>query len=80
MEISHKKRNLCPYIDQEVYRSWEECEFGGVERWNGTVEWTTGVDYWTGLLECHAHKCTVHSMTAHALLTHRLRLPWLARI
>ena len=20
------------------------------------VEWTTGVKYWTGLLECHAHK------------------------
>ena len=31
------------------------CEFGGLERWNGTVEWTTGVEYWTGLLECHAH-------------------------
>ena len=34
--------------------SWEY-EFGGLERWNGTVEWTTGVEYWTGLLECHAH-------------------------
>ena len=32
-----------------------EYEFGGLERWNGTVEWTTGVEYWTGLLECHAH-------------------------
>ena len=33
-----------------------ECEFAGVERRTGTVEWTTGVEYWTGLLECHAHK------------------------
>ena len=23
------------------------CEFAGVERWNGTVEWTTGVEYWS---------------------------------
>ena len=20
------------------------------------MEWTTGVEHWTGLLECHAHK------------------------
>ena len=39
------------------------------------MEWNGGVDYWTGLLECHAHKCAVHSMTAHATITHRLRLP-----
>ena len=26
------------------------CEFAGVERWNGTVEWTTGVEHWTGVL------------------------------
>ena len=25
--------------------------------WNGG--WTTGVEYWTGLLERHAHKCTI---------------------
>ena len=24
-----------------------ECEFGGLERWNGTVEWSTGLDPWT---------------------------------
>ena len=35
--------------------SIREYEFCGLERWNGTVEWTTGVEYWTGLLECHAH-------------------------
>ena len=23
------------------------CEFGGLEWWNGTVEWTTGLDYWS---------------------------------
>ena len=46
-----------------------EYEFGGLERWNGTVEWTTGVKYWTGLLECHAPNigeivpgCIDHSM------------------
>ena len=31
-------------------------EFAGVERPTGMVEWTTGVEHWTGLLECHAHK------------------------
>ena len=36
------------------------CELGGLERWNGTVEWTTGVEYWTGLLECHAHRCILY--------------------
>ena len=36
-----------------------EYEFAGVERQTGRVEWTTGVEYWTGLLECHAHK-SVH--------------------
>ena len=25
------------------------------------VDWNGGVDYWTGLLECHAHKCTIWS-------------------
>ena len=24
-----------------------EYEFGGLEWWNGEVEWTTGVDYWS---------------------------------
>ena len=33
-----------------------ECEFAGVERPTGTVEWTTGVEHWIGLLECHTHK------------------------
>ena len=27
------------------------CEFGGVERQTGTVEWTTGVEYWNGAVE-----------------------------
>ena len=25
-----------------------ECEFAGVERWNGPLEWSTGLDYWSG--------------------------------
>ena len=25
-------------------------------RWSGMTEWNGGVDYWSGLLECHAHK------------------------
>ena len=29
-----------------ISHSWV-CEFGGVERWNGTVEWSTGLDYWS---------------------------------
>ena len=29
----------------------------GSETMNGTVEWTTGEDYRSGVLECHAHKC-----------------------
>ena len=24
-----------------------EYEFGGLEWWNGTVEWSTGLDYWS---------------------------------
>ena len=24
-------------------------------QWTGTMEWNGGVEYWTGLLECHAH-------------------------
>ena len=32
------------------------CEFTGVEQHYGTVEWTTGVECWTGLLECHTHE------------------------
>ena len=24
-------------------------------RWTGTMEWNGGVEYWTGLLKCHAH-------------------------
>ena len=24
-----------------------EYEFSGLERWNGTVEWSTGLDYWS---------------------------------
>ena len=49
--------------------NYRECEFAGVERQTGTVEWTTGVEYWTGLLECHAHK------SAHALIKRYLE-PW----
>ena len=44
--------------------SWE-CEFAGVEQSTGTVEWTTGVEHWTGLMECHAHKLT----DAHKMLS-----------
>ena len=29
-----------------------EYEFGGVDYWTGTVEWTTGLERWSGLLEC----------------------------
>ena len=25
------------------------CEFGGLERWNGMVEWSTGLDYWSAM-------------------------------
>ena len=25
------------------------CEFAGVERWNGTVEWSTGLEYWNAM-------------------------------
>ena len=28
------------------------------------VEWNGGVEYWTGLLECHAHKYTASSVMA----------------
>ena len=24
-------------------------EFGGLDFWNGPVEWTTGVEYWTAM-------------------------------
>ena len=30
----------------------------GMERWNGLLEWSTGLE--TGLLECHAHKLVVY--------------------
>ena len=30
---------------------------------NGTVEWTTGVEHWTGLLECHAHKVYAYTVS-----------------
>ena len=33
--------------------------------WNGTVEWTTGVGHWTGLLECHAHKLVAYFGMPH---------------
>ena len=32
---------------QDDHRLYGVCEFGGVERWNGTVEWTTGVEHWS---------------------------------
>ena len=35
-------RSFAKIIDME-----RVCEFAGVERWNGTVEWTTGVEYWS---------------------------------
>ena len=32
------------------------CEFAGLERWNGLLEWTTGLDYWRGgATFTHAH-------------------------
>ena len=32
-------------------------EFAGVERWNGILEWSTGLDYWSerGDIITHAH-------------------------
>ena len=38
----------------------------GVERWNGIVEWTARVEYWTGLLEGCGYTCA------------KLSLPWRA--
>ena len=34
-----------------------ECEFAGLERWNGILEWSTGLDYWSGRGDVlkHAH-------------------------
>ena len=34
-----------------------ECEFAGLERWNGLLEWSTGLDYWSGRGDIfkHAH-------------------------
>ena len=29
------------------------------------MEWTTGVEHWTGLLECHAHKLVVYLGMQH---------------
>ena len=34
-------------MDQFYGLARRVCEFAGVERWNGTVEWTSGVEYWT---------------------------------
>ena len=37
-----------PNHSQRGDRDWRRvCEFGGLERWNGTVEWSTGLDYWS---------------------------------
>ena len=54
-----------------------ECEFGGLERWNGTVEWSTGLDYWSATIaiyyiiyQCtHATHCVFygHGMQAEAV-------------
>ena len=30
---------------------YRESFFGGMERWNGTVEWNGGMDYWNGIVE-----------------------------
>ena len=34
----------------DPFVGYQLCEFGGLEWWNGTAEWTTGVECWTGLL------------------------------
>ncbi len=33
------------------------------------MEWTTGVEHWTGLLECHAHKLVVY-LSMRIILSH----------
>ena len=33
-------------------RRKRECEFAGLERWNGLLEWSTGLDYWSGRGAC----------------------------
>ena len=35
------------YITQLRVSVLRVCEFGGLEWWNGTVEWSTGLDYWS---------------------------------
>ena len=52
---NEKHSRQIDYLIMQHHKRKREYEFGGLERWNGTVEWTTGVEYWTGLLECHAH-------------------------
>ena len=41
-------------------------EFAGVERWNGTVEWTTGLEYWsTRVSEGCGERLTARAHTAN---------------
>ena len=35
------------------------------------VEWTNGVEYWTGLLECHTHKIGI----MHTI-SYTYTIPW----
>ena len=39
-------RNLENTLGSEFIK-WVH-EFAGVERWNGILEWSTGLDYWSG--------------------------------
>ena len=55
MDGSHSRmqRARGVYIMYYMYQSSSTimlsgvCEFGGLEWWNGTVEWSTGLDYWS---------------------------------
>ena len=42
----------------------------------GMVEWTTGVEYWTGPLECHAHKIVTNVHLEYHYYTCTHTIPW----
>ena len=43
MRTASKLRSEVSQVSIQI----RECEFGGLERWNGMVEWNTGLDYWS---------------------------------
>ena len=41
-----------PFMKMVALPSGKQRSIQGLERWSGVLEWSTGVDYWTGVRMC----------------------------